>query len=190
MVNKEEINTEFVKLQRKYLKNNSVLIFASAVTKNGKSIIFCGDTYSGKTRNAIKYAKRGWKILGDDYILLKEGYIYKTFLGPIHIKNTDGIRIPLKKLPLHYFYKIVRFFTNKKPHISLNTKELGFETAEKAKIDKVIILGNLKGKTIAEKIFNNSKKKGCFDLDKRKDTQYFLNLMYKIIKKNLKRRAK
>jgi glutamine cyclotransferase len=183
------IGEEFVELQRECLRNHSVLIYASAVTKDGRSIIFCGDTLSGKTTNAIKYAKKGWRILGDDFVLLKDGYIFKTFLEPMHMKNTKDIEIPLKKIPLHYFYRVVRLFTNRKPYIFMTPEELGLKTAEKAKIDKVIFLSNLEGATAAEKIFNVTKKKGNFYLDKRKDTQHLLDLMFRIIRENINESA-
>jgi hypothetical protein len=185
-MNRERLNRNFTDLQRSCLDDNSVMIYASAVTKGGRSIIFCGDTYSGKTRNAIEYGKKGWKILGDDFVLLKDGKIYKTFLEPMHMKSTEGLKIPLGKVPLYYFYKIVRLLTKRRPYIFLMPEELGLQTADSAMIDRIVILGELQGKGNAEKIFNITRTKGCFCLDRRKDTKRYLKLMRKLIGENIK----
>ena len=175
------INYEFCKLQLEHLYKGEVLIHASAVCKNGKSIIFCGPTESGKTRYMIDFCKKGWKCLGDDFVLIKDGYIYSCFLEGCHMKYEKGVKIPIKKLPLHYFYNIVRTLTNRRPHIFLTPKELGFEIAFKAKLDKIVFL-NTEGDNITEKVFNNTYIKG--DFWKYEDGDY-LGKLYDIIKENL-----
>ena len=178
------INYEFCKLQFEALNNKEVLIHASAVAKNDKSIIFCGPTESGKTRYMIEFCKNGWKCLGDDFVLIKKGYCYGNFLEPCHMKYESGFRIPIKKLPLHYFYKLVRLITcgGKKPHVFLTPKELGIKTTFKAKLNYIVFLGKIEGETIEEKIFNNTKTKGGFDEYAK---GLYLPLMYEIIKENL-----
>ena len=176
------INYEFCKLQLETLNNNEVLIHASAVCKYGKSVIFCGPTESGKTRYMIEFCKKGWKCLGDDFVLIKDGYIYSYFLEPCHMKYESGFRIPIKKLPLHCFYKLIRLITNRKPHIFLTPKELGIKTAFKAKLDYIIFLGEVEGETTIDMIFNNTKIKGGFD---EFENGKYLPIMYKIIKENV-----
>ena len=79
------------------------------------------------------------------------------------MKYEEGLKIPIKKLPLYYFYKAVRIITNRKPHIFLTPKEMGFEIAFKAKLDRIVFLEGCEGKTISEKVYNNTKTKGGFD---------------------------
>lgn len=175
------INYDFCKLQLDALNNNSVLIHASAVCKGKKSIIFCGPTESGKTRYMIEFCKKGWKCLGDDFVLIKDGYIYGCFLEGCHMKYEKGFKMPIRKLPLYWFYKIVRAFTNKRPHVFLTPKELGIKTAFKAKLDKIIFLEGCKGKNIADKIYNNTKTKGGFNEYKIDENGHYYTLILLII---------
>lgn len=184
------INYDFCKMQLEALKHNSILIHASAVCRNtivGKniiteSIIFCGPTESGKTRYMIEFCQKGWKCLGDDFVLIKDGYIYGCFLEGCHMKYERGVKMPIRKLPLYWFYKAVRAFTNRRPHVFLTPKELGIKTAFKAKIDRIVFLKRIKGKDIADKVFINTKNKGEFD--EFKNGKY-LPKMEKIIRKSL-----
>lgn len=156
------INYEFCKLQLEHLKKGEVLIHTSAVCKNGKSIIFCGPTESGKTRYMIEFCKRGWKCLGDDFVLIKEGFIYSYFLEPCHMKYYEG-KIPFRKIPLNYIYKIIRKLTKRRPYIFLTPKELGITTAFKTKLDRIVFLKGCEGNNIEEKVYNNTRTKGGFD---------------------------
>lgn len=175
------INIEFCKLQLEALNKGEILIHASAVCKGNKSIIFCGPTESGKTRYMIEFCKRGWKCLGDDFIRIKGNFVYGCFLEGCHMKYEEGFKIPVKKLPLHYFYKMVRTITNRRPHIFLTPKEIGIQTAFKAKLDKIVFLEGCKGKGIADKIYNNTKTKGGFNKYKDEDGYYYLlTLLIKI----------
>lgn len=191
------INNEFCKLQLEALNKGEVLIHASAVCRDiisvnwrgdeikylgTESIIFCGPTESGKTRYMLEFCKKGWKCLGDDFVRIQDGYIYGCFLEGCHMKYESGFRIPIRKHPLYWFYKAVRLFTNRKPHIFLTPKELGFKVAFKAKLDKIIFLEGVYGKNIAEKIYNNTKTKGDFDLYENGN---YLFLLSTIIEENL-----
>lgn len=45
-------------------------IHASAVSKDGRAVIFTGDSGSGKSDLALRMLDRGWTLVGDDYLNL------------------------------------------------------------------------------------------------------------------------
>lgn len=65
-----------------------VLIHASAVERDGRALMMCGESGSGKSTLAAMLAERGWRFLGDEFALLDPltGALH-PFPRPVSLKN-------------------------------------------------------------------------------------------------------
>lgn len=137
---------EFLIHYKLNLKGISI-IHASGLTQSGQGILFSARGGGGKTSISLNLLDRGYKLLGDNFVILKNGEIF-SYLSPLNIffYNLTGIlkhtitgrsKIDLK---FKYFFYL---FTNKNIKIfsKINPKQLFPErTAEESRLNQIILL--------------------------------------------------
>ena len=65
-----------------------VLVHASAVERGGRAMIMCGDSGSGKSTLAAMLGERGWRFMGDEFVLLEpESGLAFPFPRLVSLKN-------------------------------------------------------------------------------------------------------
>lgn len=71
------------------------IIHGSGVSKDGRAYIFAGQGASGKSSIALNLIERGFKLLGDHFVILNNGYVM-SYPSPLHIMSFN-ITPPVKE---------------------------------------------------------------------------------------------
>lgn len=123
------------------------IIHASCISKNDKGILFAARSGGGKTTLAMAFIKRGFNILGDNFIILYQGdvisyfshlNIFKYNFVPI-IKNKIGLKIKFTIYLKEFLYKLTSGYF--KIFTKINPKDIFPELIiEKSKLHTIFIL--------------------------------------------------
>lgn len=66
-----------------------VPLHAAGLTKDGRGVIACASSRGGKTTFTLAMAKRGWRVVGDDKLLLRTLDGQPVIAGIKHVLNVD-----------------------------------------------------------------------------------------------------
>lgn len=131
------------KLNRKGIS----IVHASGLTQNRQGILFSARGGGGKTSIALNLLDHGYKLLGDNFVILKDGEIF-SYLSPLNIffYNLTGILKQTitgrSKIDLKFKYMFY-IFTNKNIKIfsKINPKRLfPDKIAEESGLNQIILL--------------------------------------------------
>jgi len=123
------------------------ILHASCVSKDNRGFMFSGSGGTGKTTITMNLLEKGFKMLGDNYIILKKGEVFSYLsllniftynLAPI-IKSNLGVKnkiiLGLKEIIYRVTQGYIKIFTK------LNPKEIFPElTIDKIKLDTVFLI--------------------------------------------------
>ena len=122
----------------------SCMLHATGLWKNGKGYIISGDSGAGKTTATFHAMARDYKLLGDNWIILKDHCIFSMFY-PLNIfyYNQEYINNELSLwdktflLATRIFYHLTgkKYFTSKRPEELFNGRMM-----DSCKCDKVFHL--------------------------------------------------
>lgn len=68
----------------KLSEKGCAIVHGSGVVKDGKAFIFAGRGAAGKTTIALNLVERGFRLLGDHFVVLNNGSVL-SFLSPLHL---------------------------------------------------------------------------------------------------------
>jgi hypothetical protein len=113
------------------------LVHASCVSLNGRAIVLCGASGSGKTCLAYSCAKRGWKFISGDAVHIVRGRDDHMVIGrPYEIRFRDTARELFPELGS----VVPEPRPNGKVDLELDTSELGISVALHAVAHDVVFL--------------------------------------------------
>jgi uncharacterized membrane protein YbhN (UPF0104 family) len=106
----------------KLLKKNVVLLHAAGVAKNGAGVLMPAYGGTGKTTFSMALLNEGFKLLGDDLLLVdtRQKIVY-PYPRPLHlftynVNSLRGGKLPVKYKFIIYSKNILRFFLEKLLH--------------------------------------------------------------------------
>lgn len=70
-----------------------VFLHSGVVTWKGKSIVFPGDSYTGKTTMVAEFVKRGAVYYSDEYAIIDESGLVHPFARPLSIRHPSDFSI-------------------------------------------------------------------------------------------------
>jgi len=142
------------------------LIHASCVSDETKGYVFSAQSEGGKTMTAMRFVRKGFKMLGDDMVILGKGKVY-SFITPlsiftynnevIELKQKDRAILKLKDLLYRLTCGYIKIVTHvsPRPEIITNQTNLHFLShlikANEFKIEKNIDRTNL----VRQLVLNN-----------------------------------
>jgi hypothetical protein len=114
-----------------------VLVHASCISRNGRAIVLCGDSGSGKTCLAYACAMLGWDYVAGDAVHVIRGNDNRTVIGrPYEIRfRESAIRLFPELSP---FRPAVR--PNGKTDLEIDTAELGIPVALRSSARHIVFL--------------------------------------------------
>jgi type II secretory pathway predicted ATPase ExeA len=129
-------------------------VHASCVALDGRGVLLCGESGTGKTCLAYACARAGWQFISGDAIQIVRSSGGAHVVGrPWSIRFRESARRLFPELGRR---EAVRS-AHGKIDIELDTAELGLETAVKTRADHVVLLNRVEG--LAEPRFEGV----CFD---------------------------
>jgi len=103
-----------------------VFVHASCISRNGRAILLCGDSGSGKTCLAYACAKRGWEFVSGDAVQIVRGRNDRMIIGrPYEVRFRESARDLFPEL--NFRHAGIR--ANGKLDLELDTGELGIPVA-------------------------------------------------------------
>ena len=112
-------------------------IHAALVTRNGRGIMLCGDSFAGKSTLAYACARTGWSFVADDAV-----YLVREDPTCFGIGNPYSIRF--RESAKSLFHELSAWQVTTRPNgkvgFEICTKNLAIKTALGSKIDHVIFL--------------------------------------------------
>lgn len=121
------------------------IVHGSGVTKDGKAYIFAGQGASGKSTIALNQIERGFKLLGDHFVILNNGY-GMSFPSALHLMNfniTPFVKenMSLKHKVFFYLNDWLYKLTGRGTSTKINIKDIIPSLLEdKAKLHSVYLL--------------------------------------------------
>ena len=121
------------------------IVHGSGVSKDGKAYIFAGQGASGKSTIALNLIERGFKLLGDHFVILNNGYVM-SFPTALHIMGfniTPFIKenMSLKHKAFFYSNELLYKLTGRGTSTKLNVKDIFPNSLEdKAKLHSIFLL--------------------------------------------------
>jgi hypothetical protein len=77
-------------IRYKLARKGAILVHGSAIEKDGRAMVFSGRSGAGKTITSARFMAEGWKHLGDDSCILRQGRVY-SFIQPFTIRFTYDV---------------------------------------------------------------------------------------------------
>ncbi|MGA2212183.1 MAG: hypothetical protein ABSH31_02815 [Bryobacteraceae bacterium] len=112
-------------------------LHGALVVRNGAGVVFCGDSFAGKSTLAYACARAGWTYLSDDATFLVRGRDDRYAIGDPHsIRFRTDARDLFPELAAH----LPRVRPNGKIAIEVPTRDLGISTAPGCVVDHVVFL--------------------------------------------------
>jgi len=104
-------------LEFKLARKGYMLSHSAAVSKNNEGLLLCGPPASYKTTIAMNFVRAGYKLLGDDFTILKNKTLFSFPRTPIvfdyRIKKLDTEELDIfDKIKIRIKYKNLQQFTN------------------------------------------------------------------------------
>jgi guanylate kinase len=121
------------------------IIHGSGVSKEGKAYMFAGQGASGKSTIALNLIERGFKLLGDHFVILNNGYIM-SFRSALHITGfniTPSIKdnMCLKHKVFFYSNELLYKLMGRGTATKINVKGIFPNSLEdKAKLHSIFLL--------------------------------------------------
>jgi hypothetical protein len=110
-------------LELKLAKKGYLLSHSAAVSKDNRGILLCGPAASYKTTIAMNFVKNGYKLLGDDFVIIKSKKLFAFPRSPVvfdyRIKKLDT-----EELSFFDKVKIRTNYKNQKSTVLINSSEL------------------------------------------------------------------
>ncbi len=111
---------------------------AGCVARDGRGVLLCGDSQSGKSSLSYACARAGWTFVSDDASsLLRCEADARTVLGGPH-------RLRLRPDARELFPELARFELglrgNGKVSLQIPTRELPIQTAARTRVDSIVLL--------------------------------------------------
>ena len=114
-----------------------VFVHASCISRNGRAILLCGDSGSGKTCLAYACAKLGWDYVAGDALHVVRGDDDRTVIGrPYEIRFRGSARRLFPELSR--FRPAVR--PNGKPDLEIDTAELDIPIALRSSARHIVFI--------------------------------------------------
>ncbi len=121
------------------------IVHGSGVTKDGRAYVFAGQGAAGKTTIALNLVARGFKLIGDHFVILSNEAVL-SFFSPLHLLDfnlTPFVRRRMKtkqKIPFK-FNQLLRKMTGKEIATKISPKTLLPSLIEdKAKLHSIFLL--------------------------------------------------
>ncbi len=112
-------------------------VHAACVEHNGKGVLLCAESGTGKSSLALACARDGWTFLSDDAAVLLRGRRDRTVVGQPHSMR---FRPSARELFPDLSERLLTVRGNGKVGIELPTGELGIRTATQTTVDYMIFL--------------------------------------------------
>lgn len=134
-------------LEIKLLQRDHTLVHGAGVSKDGKGYLISGWGGTGKTSTLIALSREGFKLLGDEIVLLsKDGFLY-SFPRTVDVHpgtaNVSKLAIPRQKKVKgaikHVICRLSPFELPLSPGIGVELSKIG-KIEGKAKLDGVFLL--------------------------------------------------
>jgi hypothetical protein len=114
-----------------------VFVHASCISREGRAILLCGDSGSGKTCLAYACAKLGWDYVSGDALHVVRGDDNRTVIGrPYEIRFRESARRLFPELSR--FRRVVR--PTGKPDLEIDTVELGIPVALRSSARHIVFI--------------------------------------------------
>ena len=121
------------------------IIHGSGVSKDGKAYVFAGQGASGKSSIALNLIERGFKLLGDHFVILNNGYVM-SYPSPLHIMSFNIIppvkeNMSLKHKVFFYSNELLFKLAGRGTATKINVKGIFPSLLEdKAKLHSIFLL--------------------------------------------------
>ena len=121
------------------------IVHGSSVSKDGKAYLFAGQGASGKSSIALNLLESGFKLLGDHFVILNNGYVM-SFPSPLHIMGfnvTPSIKenMSLKHKVFFYSNALLYKLAGRGTATKINVKSIFPNSLEdKAKLHSIFFL--------------------------------------------------
>ncbi len=114
-----------------------VFVHASCISRNGRAIVLCGESGSGKTCLAYACARFGWDYVAGDAVHVIRGHDNRTVIGrPYEIRFRESARRLFPEL--NRFRPAVR--PNGKTDLEIDTAELGIPVALRSSARHIVFI--------------------------------------------------
>lgn len=121
------------------------IVHGSCASKNGGAYVFAGQGASGKSSIALNLIEHGFKLLGDHYVILNDGYAI-SFPSPLHIMSfnlTSSVKknMSLKHKVFFYLNQLLYKLAGRGTATKINLKDIFANSLEdKAKLHSIFFL--------------------------------------------------
>jgi hypothetical protein len=114
-----------------------VFVHASCISRNGRAILLCGDSGSGKTCLAYACAKLGWDYVAGDALHVLRGHDNRTVIGrPYEIRFRESARRLFPELSR--FRPAIR--PNGRADLEIDTAELDIPVAPRSSARHIVFI--------------------------------------------------
>lgn len=121
------------------------IVHGSSVSKDGNAHIFAGQGAAGKSTIALNLTERGFKLLGDHFVILNNGYVM-SFPSPLHIMGfnlSSSVKenMGVKHKVFFYLNKLLYKLLGRGTATKINVKDIFPNSLEdKAKLQSIFLL--------------------------------------------------
>ena len=121
------------------------IVHGSCVSKDGQAYLFAGQGAAGKSTIALNLLERGFKLLGDHFVILNNGYVM-SFPLALHIMGFNIVpsikdNMSLKHKVFFYLNELLYNLTGRGTATKINMKDIFPSLLEnKAKLHSIFLL--------------------------------------------------